>query len=370
MKTLILLSSFVVLSGCSDQAEPPGQISSESTELEVLVVSDTIGVELGDSLYMFGAIETITYDANGNIAVLDMVNSNLRIFSPDGEHLRTIGRRGNAPGEFQRPMGMVLLGNNILAVMDPRGEGLTGIDSTYTQIGVLLDIHSNVHLGMSASGLSDIVALRVVESSPDDPGFPIVIGRYSMSADPDVVYWVKNYPMASVEDLKVAMQDFFNLSWTADRNSGEVYIAPYENNRYLVYHFSVEGDLLNTIELDIQQVPRTEEEIADEAAYLRARLTALNGRDMGIDLEPYPTRRSITGLGVASDGNLWVRRGTEDEALLDLWTPEGELVKSYTLPGSSLSWNFTFCSEGILAFDENPKDFQRVFLVESPSAME
>ena len=370
MRTLILLSAFAVFLACSDQAVPTEQTTGESNEVKILQVSDTIGVELGDSSYMFGAIETVTYDANGNIAVLDMVNSNLRIFSPGGEHLRTIGRRGNAPGEFQRPMGMVLLGNNLLAVMDPRGEGLTGIDSTYTQIGVLLDIHSNVHLGMCASGLSDIVALRVVESSSDDSGFPIVIGRYSMSADPDVVYWQKSYPMASLEDLEAAMQDFFNLSWTADRNSGEVYVAPYENNRYLVYHYSMEGDLLNTIELDIPQVSRTEEEIADEAAYLRARLTALNGRDMGIDLEPYPSRRSITGLGVASSGNLWVRRGTEEEALLDLWTPEGEFIESFTVPGSSLSWNFTFCRDGMLAFDENPEDFQRVFLIESPSPME
>ncbi|MCK5133166.1 MAG: hypothetical protein KAR40_13575 [Candidatus Sabulitectum sp.] len=363
MKFLAAFILIAFLAGCSDSADVPDSDIAPREEYLTLTVSDTIGVELGDSVYMFGAIETLIYDANGNIAVLDMVASNLRIFSPAGEHIRTIGRRGNAPGEFQRPMGMVLLGNDLLAVMDPAGEGLTGIDPDYSQTGVLLDIHSNVHLGMCAVDSSDMVALRIVESSPDNPGFPIMVGRYSMSKDPSVIYWQQQYSLASMEDLAVAVRDFFNLYWTADRNTGDVYIAPYENNRYLVYRYSPEGVLLNTIELDIEQIPLTEREIEDEAVYLRARLTALNGRDMGIDIEPYADRRSITGLGVSEDGNLWVRRGTHNDAVLDLWTAEGELIQSYIVPGASLSWEFSFCPEGILAYDDNPDYFQRIFII-------
>ncbi|MCK5842940.1 MAG: hypothetical protein KAH31_12265 [Candidatus Sabulitectum sp.] len=37
-----------------------------------LTVSDTIGVEPGDSICMFGAIEAVIYDANGNITVMNM----------------------------------------------------------------------------------------------------------------------------------------------------------------------------------------------------------------------------------------------------------------------------------------------------------
>ncbi len=262
---------------------------------------------------------------------------------------------------------MVLLGNDLLAVMDPWAEGLTGITPEYDQIGVLIDIHSNVHMGMCAVDLSDIVALRVLESTSDDPGIPMMIGRYSMSKDPSVIYWQEDYSITSLEDISGVMRDFSNLYWTADRNTGNVYIAPYEDNRYLVYRYSPEGVLLNTIELEVEQVLKTDQEIADETIYLRARLTALNGRDMGFDIEPYLERRSIIGLGISKDGNLWVRRGTHDDAVLDLWTPEGELIQSYTVPGTSLSWKFSFCSEGILAYDENPEYFQRVFTIETPA---
>lgn len=363
MKSLLLFVLIALLTGCSDSENVSDSDIIPGEELLTLSVSDTIGVELGDSIYMFGAIEALMYDANGNIAVLDMGVGNLRIYSPDGEYIRTIGRRGNAPGEFQRPLGMVLLGNGLLAVMDPWAEGLTGITPEYTQTGVLIDIHSNVHMGMCAVDSSDFVALRVLESNADNPGIPMMIGRYSMSKDPSVIYWQEDYSIASLEDISGVMRDFSNLYWTADRNTGDVYIAPYEDNRYLVYRYSSEGVLLNTIELEVEQILKTEQELADEAAYLRARLTSLNGRDMGIDIEPYANRRSITGLGVSGEGNLWVRRGTHDNALLDLWSPDSELLRSYTVPGAGLSWKFSFSSQGILAYDENPEFFQRIFII-------
>jgi hypothetical protein len=353
----------ILLSACSDPVDTSGLGIIEVDEFQTLFISDTIGVEFGDSLYMFGAIEGLMYDSNGNIAVLDMSVGNIRIFSSDGECIRTIGRRGNAPGEFQRPLGMILLGNGQLAVMDPWGEGLTAINPDYSREGVLLDIHSNVHMGMCAVDSMDIVALRVLESSSDEPGIPMLIGRYSLTMEPSVTYWYEEYSISSLEELSGVMRDFSNLYWTADRNTGDVFIAPYEDNHYVVYRYAPDGSLTGTIEMELDMISKTEQEIADEATYLRARLTTLNGRDMGFDIEPYPFRRSITGLGVSEEGNLWVRRGTEDDAVLDLWTPEGELLQSYIIPGASLSWEFTFCPEGILAYDENPDYFQRIYII-------
>ena len=353
-----------LLSSCAE----PEQVLSENGEINTLEPSFTIGVELGDSTLMFGAVEKALYDSNGNIAVLDMASANVRIFSPEGEYLRTIGRRGNGPGEFQRPLGMVLLGNGSLAVIDPWGEGLTGINSSYEQSGVLLDIHSNVPLGMCAVDSVDIVALRVGESTSEEPSFPMMIGRYTMSTEPSVVYWHKEYQVFTLEEISLAMRDVSNVYWTADRETQEVYVAPYQDNVYIIYRYSPEGELIGTIEMDIEQVPRTDEEKAEVAAYLRARLAVLNGTDMGVEIAPYPNRRSIEGLGIDGQGYLWVRRGTEVPVRLDRWTPSGELIGSYTVPGSDPYWRFSFCHDGILAYNENPDEYQRIFVMEYPAA--
>ena len=362
----LLLIMAALIFGCS----APDPAVSENDGSNTLEPEFSFGVELGDSTLMFGALETVLYDSNGNIAVLDMAAANIRIFSPEGDYLRTIGRRGNGPGEFQRPLGMVLLGNGSLAVIDPWGEGFTEINSSYVQTGVLLDIHSNVHLGMCAVDSSDIVALRVSESTSEEPAFPITIGRYGMSTEPSVVYWQKEYSVVTPQDISLAMRDFSNVYWTADRETQEVYVAPYEDNAYIVYRYAPDGELIGTIEMDIEQVPTTEEEKGEAAAYLRARLATLNGRDMGIEIEPYPNRRTIEGLGFDGQGYLWVRRGTELPVRLDRWTPSGEFAGSYTVPDSDPYWRFSFCNDGILAYNENPDDYQRIFVMEYPPATE
>ena len=196
----------------------------------------------------------------------------------------------------------------------------------------------------------------------------MMIGRYTMSTEPSVVYWHKEYQVFTLEEISLAMRDFSNVYWTADRETQEVYVAPYQDNVYIIYRYSPEGELIGTIEMDIEQVPRTDEEKAEVAAYLRARLAVLNGTDMGVEIAPYPNRRSIEGLGIDGQGYLWVRRGTEVPVRLDRWTPSGELIGSYTVPGSDPYWRFSFCHDGILAYNENPDEYQRIFVMEYPAA--
>ncbi len=47
----------VFIAGCSDSPDEPVEESSIDQEFRTLAVLDTIGIELGDSTYMFGAIE-------------------------------------------------------------------------------------------------------------------------------------------------------------------------------------------------------------------------------------------------------------------------------------------------------------------------
>ena len=39
--------------------------------------------------------------SDGSVAVLDRVSAEIRIFDPDGRHVRSMGRRGEGPGEFR-----------------------------------------------------------------------------------------------------------------------------------------------------------------------------------------------------------------------------------------------------------------------------
>jgi WD40 repeat protein len=56
-----------------------------------------------DKNYLFYRLRDIQVDTDGNIYVLDSGNQRLQVFDKDGKYLRTIGKRGQGPGEFNTP---------------------------------------------------------------------------------------------------------------------------------------------------------------------------------------------------------------------------------------------------------------------------
>ncbi len=61
-----------------------------------------------DENYLFYRARDIQVDTEGNIYVLDSGNYRLQVFDKDGKYLRTIGKRGQGPGEFNSPRGLQL----------------------------------------------------------------------------------------------------------------------------------------------------------------------------------------------------------------------------------------------------------------------
>jgi hypothetical protein len=66
-----------------------------------------IGSE-SDPQKLFYIIKDIDADTAGNIYVVDADNFRIQVFDPSGRYIRTVGRKGQGPGEFQRPDGIAL----------------------------------------------------------------------------------------------------------------------------------------------------------------------------------------------------------------------------------------------------------------------
>ena len=72
-------------------------------EMEFELEEDlSIGNE-DDKNYIFYRLRDIQVATDGNIYVLDSGNQRLQVFDKDGKYLRTIGKRGQGPGEFNTP---------------------------------------------------------------------------------------------------------------------------------------------------------------------------------------------------------------------------------------------------------------------------
>jgi hypothetical protein len=84
-----------------------------------LVGEASIGVDVGDDPYMFGAIQALAID-DERIYVLDTQVPVVRVFDLAGTHLLDVGREGQGPGEIESPVFAGVDGDGRVYVQDGR----------------------------------------------------------------------------------------------------------------------------------------------------------------------------------------------------------------------------------------------------------
>jgi hypothetical protein len=86
-----------------------------------LVEELRIGTREGDGPDAFGFIGGFALFSDGVLAVFDQTVPALRLFTPDGKHLRTLGRDGAGPGEYRnQTLGLAVDRDGVLLMYDPR----------------------------------------------------------------------------------------------------------------------------------------------------------------------------------------------------------------------------------------------------------
>lgn len=97
--------------------EPP---AAGITPTWVIEPEIRIGVVDGGGAESFGQIKGLAVDDDDRIWVLDAQAQELRVFGPDGAHVRTLGRRGEGPGEFAGANGIMRAPDGRIWVVDPQ----------------------------------------------------------------------------------------------------------------------------------------------------------------------------------------------------------------------------------------------------------
>ena len=77
-----------------------------------------IGVEEGEDEYMFANLRSVQVDNDENIYVLDAKYIKVRVYDKNGKYIRSFGKKGLGPGEFQWPSRMIMKTDEKLAMLD------------------------------------------------------------------------------------------------------------------------------------------------------------------------------------------------------------------------------------------------------------
>jgi hypothetical protein len=89
-----------------------------SPEVSIELVRTIGDVDTEDENLAFDSPLDMAVDDSGSIYILDSRNQRIQVFGPDGRFARTIGRRGQGPGEFSGPNSMDIDGEGRLHVLD------------------------------------------------------------------------------------------------------------------------------------------------------------------------------------------------------------------------------------------------------------
>ncbi len=186
----VLFSVVLFLSlPCGEESSEITEENREESSLE-LVIADTIGIEIGDSNYVFGTIIDAAFMPDGRIVLLDPVRNRVSIFNPEGEFLFSIGNTGIGPGEFNEPSSIAILSNGDIAVADHMQYKIVFLDSLFgfeREIGPFIP---QPPVKVWAGKESSVVGLQVHYYSEDDAFYVGArLGSWSDSPEPDIVYY-------------------------------------------------------------------------------------------------------------------------------------------------------------------------------------
>jgi len=100
----------------------------------------SIGVLDGPEEYIFNRPVFIDADSKGNIYVADHGDELIKVYNHEGKYLKTIGGKGQGPGEFQNLFKIFIDGNDVLHTFDVQLNRFTEFDNegnfvkTYTRV--------------------------------------------------------------------------------------------------------------------------------------------------------------------------------------------------------------------------------------------
>ncbi len=130
---ILLMDIFILFISCSQQKtiwkgtieEKDGVIIVKNPKEPIygedifsLTQDLSVGRAEGQEEYMFSRIGPIDVDEDENIYIADLDSAHIRVFDRHGQYIRTIGRKGQGPGEMQIPTYIQITSNNELLIQD------------------------------------------------------------------------------------------------------------------------------------------------------------------------------------------------------------------------------------------------------------
>jgi hypothetical protein len=276
---LITLIFFSFLAACTSVKEKEGWAGKIGEEDGIEVIHNpeeplygeidleleedlVIGGEEYDENYNFTFIRDIEVDDEENILVLDYRDCRIQKYDKDGKYLQTIGRKGEGPGEFQRPSRTYLAPDGKLFVNELRKLHMFDENLTFEKSVILKS-------SLFSFGVTNEGHIMGYMRSRTDEGATIDIALINLEG-------TRTKTIASYPDQSVTIQrGNIMIGGTPPYSSGLFFYPVDENSG--IYGFSADyklfvtdasGKIIRRIEKDERLQPTSKDE---ENEYIKER---------------------------------------------------------------------------------------------------
>lgn len=360
----VLLMTLMIC-GCGPSEDDDGDSAeARSVEADTILAVDSIGVLMGDSNYVLGAIADFTTLPGGRPVILDRIKGTVSVFDGTGEFLYSFGGFGEGPGEFQYPMCMTSLSSGMFVVAEIMGDVTVFSENGEYLASWKIDGMGGLPLDLAPFDDSTLVsyyfAMRMEET-----GF-------------SVNYSLKRYDALTGEVLTEY------LDWLGEPNpstdftpaylvsacdgNGRLFVSRVNSSEWMVEVYGEDPEPVDSI----MGFPQRERLVAADSSMvpgvLAVRYAFSDGEsETQMEVVNMPGMHPfISKLGVDGDGNIWCRRGGMPGDEWDVVSTDGVFLREVkvALPDSADFIDMDVNPHGILAFDMFTEDYHKLYIME------
>lgn len=237
----------------------PGNVLSLEEEL-------SIGEAEGGEAYIFSRIRDVEVDKAGRIYVLDSYEANVKVFDRDGNYSRTIGRKGQGPGEFMFPNDIYIDEKDKIYISDGENDRLSVFDENGDFIDSFNFKEYSLYKIIGVNKNEEIVLFMHAMSKESGKGF--VVSDYFVNVYSSRFEFVENLYRTTIPIMQMFTREGKMLSLSIPFQKticcvmdslGNVYVA--ESQEYRIHMFSPERELIRRIEKEQERSKVTKKEV-------------------------------------------------------------------------------------------------------------
>ena len=380
---LLLLLPLALLGACGDTGDGSATGAAGTLDGPDVIVNAvteevfTVGSVVGDTWDTFGRVSSVHFDAQANLHVFDSQLDHILVVGPDGSLIRTVGGRGEGPGEFDnvntaivgRDGSYTVMGFFQIDILEPDGEFVRRITLDPITTGLVM-----ADLALPDGRLVGHVRRSGGNDEQSGEGsVPIHIFPLD-DTEPELLYTAWELPEEDADET--------TQSWTPEtgmrmrRAAGRAFeprldfdvltdgrLALIDSIGYRVKLIGLDGRVTGTIERPIAPLPVDAAIMEAERERYREGEAALleSGARYNIQIEREGAEGRtfadevpvLYGVKVDWEDRIWVeRRGPtgDDDGPTDIVTPDGDYIG--TLPPEGLRTPDAFGPGGLMAYIE------------------